>query len=59
MSKPGCVTMTKKKTNTRQIPLAKKYVDKDEIFNGAVQGKLSDAWILVASVLYDEGYKNQ
>lgn len=50
--------MAKKKTNPRRIPLAKKEINKDEILHEATQGKMNDAWILVASELYDQGYRN-
>ena len=50
--------MAKKKTNPRRIPLARKEIYKDEILHEATQGKMNDAWILVASELYDQGYRN-
>ena len=50
--------MAKKKTNPRRIPLAKKEINKDEILHEATQGKMDNAWILVASELYDQGHKN-
>lgn len=50
--------VTKKKTNPRRIPLAKKEINKDEILHDAIKGKMDNGWILVASELYDQGHKN-
>lgn len=50
--------MAKKKVNPRRIPLAKREINKDAILMETMQGKMDDAWILVANALNESGYTN-
>ena len=44
--------------NPRRIPLAKREINKDAILMETMQGKMDDAWILVANALNESGYTN-
>ncbi len=51
-------TVPKKKINPRRIPLSKAEFNKDAIIEEAMSGTLANAWLLVASALYEQGYRN-